>query len=237
MDDGISRAWGDGHSVENLRRTIEDPRTDLAPTALRVLDATRKVIVEEGFAKCTLARIGEVSGVKNVAAVRYYFGSKSGLISTVLDTVLYDVMSALDNAPNDALTNMDLSQLTLETAVVNEPTDALRILFEMLPHILRDGELLERLHIYYGAFYGLHVAQLEDAIESLSREGDRNGAEPRASIQGLASLLSAIGDGLTIQLLVRPQHFDFGQVLTALDVLLRHGVVAVSSQSKVDETE
>ena len=223
MEETETRNHGADFIEEDLRRTIEDPREKLQPTALRVLEATRKVIVEEGFAKLTLSRISEVSGEKNVAAVKYYFGSKSGLISVVLDTVLYDVMATLDAPPGDRFTSQGFSRLTVQTAVVNQPSDALRILFEMLPYVLRDGELLDRLHSYYEAFYQLHLAQVRTEARVLA--ADPKGADKRRpSPEGLASLLSALGDGLAIQALVQPDHFDFLETLSALNVLLRHGL-------------
>ena len=231
MNESETLSQGADHAEEDLRGTIEDPRVNLSPTALRILEATRKVIVEEGFAKCTLSRILDVSGERNAAAVKHYFGSKSGLVSTVLDTVLYDVMSTLDVPPSDQLTQQGLSRLTVQTAIVNQPSDALRILFEMLPHVLRDGQLLERLHVYYEAFYQLHLAQIrrEAGSAHLSAQGE---GQQHASQEGLASLLSAIGDGLAIQALVRPDHFDFSETLRALDVLVRHGLPSVSQDGR-----
>jgi AcrR family transcriptional regulator len=209
-----------------LRSTIRDPRASLSPTALRVLEAARRVIVEEGFEKLTLSRIGEVSGEKNVAAVKYYFGSKSGLVSAVLDTVLYDAMSTLDAPPGHEFGDTGLTGLTVQTAIVNQPSDALTILFEMLPHVLRDRELVGRLRAYYEAFYQLHLAQVRReaaVLEAAPRSTDERGPSP----EGLASLLSALGDGLAIQAMVRPEHFDPLKTLGALDVLLRHGLPLV----------
>jgi AcrR family transcriptional regulator len=210
-------------SEEVLRRTIADPRASLSPTALRILEATRTVIVEEGFGRCTLSRILEASGERNVAAVKYYFGDKSGLVSVVLDTVLYDVMSTLDAPADDEFTSSGFSRLTLQTAIVNQPSDALRILFEMLPHILRDRQLLGRLHSYYEAFHRLHLAQVRSDVAVADAYPDAPGSQ-RASSVGLASLLSAIGDGLSIQAFVQADHFDFVETLRALDVLLRNGL-------------
>ena len=227
MEEPEARSEGGEYGEEALRSTIEDPRAKLSPTALRVLEATREVILEEGFAKCTLSRILEASGERNVAAVKYYFGSKSGLVSVVLDTVLYDVMSTLDAPPGDRFTGQGFSRLTVQTAVVNQPSDALRILFEMLPYVLRDEELLDRLHSYYEAFYQLHLAQVRR--EAAAQEAHPKVAgEPRPSPEGMASLLSAIGDGLSIQAMVQPEHFDLSQTLRALDILLRHGLPSVS---------
>ena len=226
MDESEALGQGADPTEEELRGAIEDPRTKLSPTALRILEATRRVIVEEGFAKCTLSRILEVSGERNAAAVKHYFGNKSGLVSVVLDTVVYDVMSTLDVPPSDQVSQRGLSRLTVQTAIVNQPSDALRILFEMLPHVLRDEQLLERLHAYYEAFYQLHFAQVRREMESPG-PGAQGEEPPHASPQGLASLLSAIGDGLAIQALVQPDHFDFPETLRALDALLRRGLPSV----------
>jgi AcrR family transcriptional regulator len=226
MEETRTRDQGADHTAEDVRSGIEDPRAKLSPTALRVLEAARQVIVEEGFEKLTLSRIGEVSGEKNVAAVKYYFGSKSGLISVVLDTVLYDSMSTLNAPSGDEFGGRGLTRLTVQTAVVNQPSDALTILFEMLPHVLRDAELVGRLRAYYEAFYQLHLAQVRreaGVLEAAPKGAD----ERRPSPQGLASLLSALGDGLAIQAMVQPEHFDFLETLRALDVLLRHGLPLV----------
>jgi AcrR family transcriptional regulator len=231
MRESEALSKGAGPTEEELRGTIEDPRAKLSPTALRILEATHTVIVEEGFAKCTLSRILEVGGERNAAAVKHYFGNKSGLVSVVLDTVLYDVMSTLDVPPSDQLSHQGLSRLTVQTAIVNQPSDALRILFEMLPHVLRNEQLLERLHAYYEAFYQLHFAQIRRERESAGLGAGRE-RPAQASPEGLASLLSAIGDGLAIQALVRPDHFDFSETLRALDVLLRHGLPAVTGDGR-----
>ena len=155
-----------------LRGTIEDPRARLSPTALRVLEAARRVIVEEGFEKLTLSRISEVSGEKNVAAVKYYFGSKSGLVSVVLDTVLYDAMSTLDAPPGDELCDQGLTGLTVQTAIVNQPSDALTILFEMLPHVLRDEELV-----------GPPARLLRGLLPAASRPGTERGRRARGGAE------------------------------------------------------
>jgi AcrR family transcriptional regulator len=231
MDETDTRDHSADHTDAELRQAIEDPRVKLPPTALRVLEATRKVIVEEGFSKCTLSRISEVSGEKNDAAVKYYFGSKSGLVSVVLETVLYDVMSTLDVPPRHELTEQGLIELTVQTAVVNQPSDALRILFELLPQVLREEELVGRLHAYYEAFFQLHLAQVRRDAAVLKEE-PRHAGERRPTPEGLASLLSAVGDGLAIQAMVRPDRFDFRETLGALDVLLRQGLPLMDQDAR-----
>ena len=97
----------------------------------------------------------------------------------------------------------------------------LKVLFELLPHALRDKKLRAKLRGYYETFYEMHLEQL----------GAGQGADPdlRARMSGLAMLLAAVSDGLTIQMLVEPEKFVVDDLLGALDVLLTHGIPALAS--------
>ena len=46
---------------------------------------------------------------------------------------------------------------------------------------------------------------------------------------GLSMLLAAVADGLTMQALVAPPHFDVVVALRTLDVLVTHGIPALVS--------
>ncbi len=65
-----------------------DPTPDLGPTAKRILDAGVRVLDREGFGGLTFERIAAESG-ENGALIRYHFGSKAGLVSALVDDVLY----------------------------------------------------------------------------------------------------------------------------------------------------
>ena len=196
---------------------MHDPRADLNPTARRVLSGAEQVILEKGFGKLTLANISRASN-ENVAAVKYYFGNKAGLVAVLFDAVTYDVVSTLAAAPDDRLSGSHLGRLAAETGRLNRPTAATRIFFDVLPHALRDPALLERLRSYYRTFFELHVEQLRAAA----------GVDPDSPspLDGLASLLSAIGDGITLQAMIAPDTFDMREALAALDLLLQQGLPA-----------
>jgi AcrR family transcriptional regulator len=211
-----------GEWVAEQMARMRDPRADLTPTARRVLSGAEQVILEKGFGKLTLANISKASD-ENVAAVKYYFGNKAGLVRVLLEAVTYDVVSALAAAPDDGLSGAHLGRLAAETGRLNRPTSASRIFFDILPHAMRDPALLERVWEYYRTFFRLHLDQLRAAA----------GVDPASAPQlnGLASLLSAIGDGLTLQAMIAPDTFDMSEALAALDVLLQHGLPAFNGDT------
>jgi len=204
--------------ADALTRT-EDPVAKLPPTAQRVLAGAMDVVATEGFAKLTLSKISAASG-ENVAAVKYYFGNKAGLVSVLVDAVAYAELLLLTRPPRDTSAAGGLSRLVEETFILSVPGKPLRVLFELLPHVLRDKKLRLKLRDYYETFYELHLEQL----------GAGKGADPdlRARMSGLAMLLAAVSDGLTMQMLVAPETLVVHDLLRTLDVLLAHGIPALA---------
>jgi AcrR family transcriptional regulator len=225
--ESASDAWTPDSSVVEwvaaLMARMHDPRAHLSPTASRVLSGAEQVILEKGFGKLTLANISKASN-ENVAAVKYYFGNKAGLVAVLFDAVTYDVVSTLVAAPDDRLSGSHLGRLAAETGRLNRPTAATRIFFDVLPHALRNPALLERLRNYYRTFFQLHLEQLRAAA----------GAEPVSlpALNGLATLLSAIGDGIVLQAMIAPDTFDMREALAALDLLLQQGLPAFHKDMK-----
>jgi AcrR family transcriptional regulator len=206
--------------VESALTRIEDPVANLPPTAQRVLAGAMRVVVTKGFAKLTLSSISAASG-ENVAAVKYYFGNKAGLVSVLVDAVAYAELLLLTRPPHKTSAATGLGRLAEETLILSVPGKPLKVLFELLPHALRDKKLRAQLRGYYETFYELHMEQL----------GAGQGADPdlRARMSGLAMLLAAVSDGLTMQMLVEPENFVVDELLQALDVLLTHGIPALAS--------
>ena len=204
--------------VENALTRIDDPVARLAPTAQRVLAGAMRVVVTKGFGKLTIASISAASG-ENVSAVRYYFGNIAGLVSVLVDAVLYAELELLTRPPRTASGDAGLSRLAQETLILSTPGKPLKILFELLPYALRDKKLRAQLRGYYETFYELHLEQLG--------VGDSSGPELRARMGGLAMLLTSIADGLMIQALVAPQHFDITGAMRALDLLVAGGMPAL----------
>lgn len=223
MDESSSSLW-----IADALTRIEDPVANLPPTAQRVLAGAMSVVVTKGFAKLTLSRISAASG-ENVAAVKYYFGNKAGLVSVLVDAVAYAELLLLTRPPRNTSAADGLSRLAEETLILSVPGKPLKVLFELLPHVLRDKNLRLKLRGYYETFYELHLEQL----------GAGEGADPdlRARMGGLAMLLAAVSDGLTIQMLVAPDTLVVHELLRTLDVLLAHGIPALASGEAHDRDE
>lgn len=201
--------------VRRVMRQIPDPRAQLSPTAQRVLDGAWQVTLQNGFGSLTLSRISKASH-ENVAAVKYYFGNKAGLVRVLLDAVIYDMVSGLATALEQVPPSEPAARLAVETRMLNEPSEASRIFIDVLAEALRDKRLLERVRSFNQIFFDLHLEQLRNAY----------GLDPakHSHVRGLASLLSAIGDGLTLMSLIAPDFFDTDEVIAALAVLFEHGL-------------
>lgn len=207
--------------AEPLLQRIDDPAAALAPAAQRMLAGAMRVIANKGFGNFTLASLAAASRV-NVAAVKYYFGSKAGLLDAVVDAVLYAEIKLVTPPPAGQAAPAGLSRLARETLILSTPGRPLKVLFELLPHALRDKKLRAKLRDYYSMFYALHLEQLGAGLQS--------SPERRERMKGLAMLLTAIADGLTIQELIDAPHFDMVVAMRALDDLLAGRFADVVSQ-------
>ena len=198
-----------------VMRRIPDPRARLSPTARRVLDGAWQVTLQHGFGGLTLSRISKASN-QNVAAVKYYFGNKAGLVSALLDAVIHDMVDGLVSGLERVPQCEPAAKLAAETRALNEPSEASRIFIDVLAEAIRDKKLLKRVRGYNQSFFELHLEQLRDAYGL--------DAATHSHLSGLACLLSAIGDGLTLMGLIAPDFFDMDEAIAALEVLLEHGL-------------
>jgi len=203
-----SRTWAE----EALAR-LSDPVASLPPAAQRVLNGAMRVVVAKGFSRLTLAAISHASG-ENVAAVKYYFGNKAGLIDVLLEAVVYNQLTLLARRRQVETEDSGLSRLTEEIHLLSTPDKWDKILWELVPHALRDKKLRVHLRRYYASFFELHMAQLGIKADS--------SPELRERLRGIAMILSAVTDGLTIQSMVGPEHFDAEVALRALDEVIMH---------------
>jgi len=199
--------------AENALARLEDPVAGLHPAAQRVVLGAMRVLVSKGFSRLTLAEISAASG-ENVAAVKYYFGNKAGLVDVLLRTVVYNELKLLTRPRRRA--NSGLSNLTQDIRVLSTPDRSDRILMELVPLALRDRKLREHLRQYYKTFFELHLEQLAT--------GASVDPDMRARMAGFAMILSAVADGLTIQAMVGSPHFDLDVALQALDALMKGGL-------------
>lgn len=215
-----------------------DPLSSLPETARKILDAAIRLLAERGYEALTLENVAAAAGV-NKASIRYNFGNKAGLISAVADALIHDeclrVSAAVSEAPDEERLHAAIAGM--EHMLVS--TDSMRGFFDILPHAMRDAELRVRL-------FALYPWWCETNLKWLGLEGEP-GVERDDLLAGLAELIAAIPDGLSVQAGLDPDGFDLRRPLAALEFLLRNSmdqlharaagepaVVTTTGQSSVD---
>ena len=186
-----------GGGVEAMTRyelPISDPTPHLPPTAVRILGAAERVLAHDGFRALTFARIAQESG-ENQALIRYHFGSKAGLLTALVDHVLYlesvELIESLTAIP--AGPDRQAKLMRLHEAYAQD-RDSYRMFYEVVPHILRDEELQPHLRDLFDWYRKLDAWALDES-------GER---PPASHIEPMALLTVAIADGVALQVLADP---------------------------------
>ena len=173
---------------------ISDPAPDLAPTAARILEAAKRVLSRDGFRALTFERIAAEAG-ENPALIRYHFGSKAGLVTTLIDSVMYlesvELIEQLTSVPPGDERRRALFRLHERYA---RDTAAYQMFYEIIPHIIRDEELRPHLRDLFDWYRKL------DAW-ALGAQGD---AQPQPQLEPLAMLTVALADGVALQVEADP---------------------------------
>ena len=120
-----------------------------SPTAVRILEAAKKILSERGYTKLTLQAVEEESGEYR-ALVAYYFGSKQGLVDAIIDSL----MDAEDEALRERLEGIEEPEERVHTLIdeqrqISADWRGFRAFYELLPHIMRDDRLREDLAADY----------------------------------------------------------------------------------------
>lgn len=177
--------------------TQGQPLSSLAPKARRLLEAAQRIVLKDGFDHLSFASIAEEAGVYQ-SAVRYYFGSKGGLIQALVDSSTHDESADLyarvrrDGPLRDRLDELVRNSWTLTKAVEYQ------IEWEMLPQVLRDDELRE------------DVARLYDTYRSHTEElfGEDSDPAYRDLAHSYSCMLLAMIEGMAIQKALDPENID-----------------------------
>ena len=170
-----------------------------SPTALRILEAAKKILSERGYSKLTLQAVEEESGEYR-ALVAYYFGSKQGLV----DAIIVSLMDAEDEALHEHLEGIEepderVRALIDEQRQISADWRGFRAFYELLPHIMRDDRLRQDLAADY--------AKSRELDRQMLAAGGRSGDE---DLGKLAALSVAIVEGLAVQYAADQEHFDHG---------------------------
>jgi len=194
---------------------VEDPALSLPETARKLVEAARRLLLAGGFNALTLDAIAAESG-KNKASVKYYFGNKDGLILAVLDSLDYEDCLALAETLRGTTGDERIERYIEGQTRLAGDGDGFLVFFDLLPHVIRDERLRERVAALYEWYYKMNV-------EWLGLAG-RVTPENRARYIGFVALMVAVVDGLALQAALRPTGFDLEKSFAALEFFLKHSL-------------
>ena len=187
-------------------------------TRQRLLDATLKLISEKGSAETTFEAISEASGISR-GAIRFHFGSKSGLLFAVVDRV-FDVWENQVLAPlleDDGPTTF-ADAIEANRSFVEENQVAGRLFFVLLFESLgprqelrpRFVELFERFRRF---------------IRVWVKAAQRNGSvSPRIDIDAASAVILGSLVGLHCQWQLDPERINLDEVYDMLTGVLDRGL-------------
>ena len=204
---------GDAHEL--LGFPVQDPALSLPDTAKKLLEAARRLLLAGGFDALRLDAIAAESG-KNKASIKYYFGNKDGLILAILDSLDYDDCLALAEHTRGTAGQERLQRYLEGQTRLAADAEGFLVFFDLLPHVIRDDRLRERVAALYEWYYNMNVEWLGLA--------ERVRPENRERYIGFVSLMVAIVDGLALQAALRPKGFDLERSFAALEFFLKHSL-------------
>jgi AcrR family transcriptional regulator len=191
----------------------QDFLSTLPPRAQNLLNAARRLLLDEGFASLTWERIAREAGEPK-ATIRYYFKDSAGLLSALLrvlseDSMLWlvELSEALPTGPERIHAAVEgLRELTLQPWYMTT--------FEVVAHAVRDDALRDQVAEAYSWYRQMN--QRCFGVAATPENAD--------DLAALASLFSAVADGIAIQAALDPGYDAapvFAKVEQAFRVLLR----------------
>jgi AcrR family transcriptional regulator len=180
---------------------------ELHPTARKLLDAARSILLERGYQGMTLQAIAEEAQV-NKAGVWYYFGGKEQLVFRLLEDITVGESHNFGTLPPDGADVAERVDLLIGTeAELRARVQRFRAIYELLPEASRDDDLRKYLMDYYRGWYAWAAAVLAPAVDPPGAAGPE---VPSAALGQFASLLL---DGIIMQMVVGAAEFDLAAAL------------------------
>lgn len=187
--------------LDHLEKRPPRPISTLAPKARQLLAAAQRIVIRDGFSRLSFANVAEEAGVYQ-SAVRYYFGSKDGLIQALIDASTHDLSAeVLSGLRMDDPLPERLGWLIWASRTLSE-SEEYRSEFELLPHVLRDDALRKAVARLYDT-YRSHTMQV---IEG--HDGDAH----RELAKTYSCLMLAVIEGVAIQRALDPEGVDVDRV-------------------------
>jgi AcrR family transcriptional regulator len=192
------------------QRPTEDPTAQLSPTARKLVAAARRLLARGGYQALTVEAVAAEAGAYR-DSVRYYFGSKAAFVAAVVDSLSHDQsLSAVTETQAARDGDERVHGLVAADRRLVDDRAAFRDFFAILPHVVLDDELRERVAALYGWYRDLYVEGLGDAT-----------AVDETRLRAFASLMVAVTDGLAVQKLLDPEGVELEPLFALWEDMLR----------------
>ncbi|MDR1412933.1 MAG: TetR/AcrR family transcriptional regulator [Actinomycetes bacterium] len=189
----------------------DDYFEDLSGTARNILEAAWDIVINEGFAALSFARIAELSG-ENRGSITYHFGSKEGLILALIDAFVHNanraVVERTVNLPPGSPERQDALFDTQQRIAISR--QYVVGFAELFPATLRNPDMLASMAKLYEG-YRENVAQALGAIVS-PQERENN---------ALSHLIVAMVDGLSIQYTIDGDNAGLDEAIQLMNRLVQ----------------
>jgi AcrR family transcriptional regulator len=180
---------------------MSDPLEDLPATARRIVETTRRLLIERGYGYLSIENIATECGL-NKAAIRYYFRNKAGLMELVVDSWVHDNFRYME--PLASLTTEPVLRdreslhafMHAKLEMVKD-TEMYLAFFELLPAMLRDRRNSGRIEELYEWAAQMYARLFASSLPGLDAAQQR----------GFAQLLFAVVDGLGAQGVISSERF------------------------------
>lgn len=174
-----------------------DSRASLSPTAKRILAAARRLVIKGGYGDLTLQAVASAAG-EHKSTIAYHFGDKSGLVTSLMESLMRDGNERFCNELIQTQEPNRVSALIAFHRKIAEDSSYWRLLFGLLPEIVRDKKL-------HANFADLMRSYWEIDLLCLGLRADGDG---RAELDRLASLFLAVLEGFALQRQLIGADFD-----------------------------
>ncbi len=195
-----------------MDKSVSKRTTTSDETRLRLLRSAAELIAELGWGRVTTRAVAERAGLPH-GAVSYHFRGKQELLTeaalhTFDQAFPTDDLNALQTLPDLA----GLLEAWMGEQGASDPVVA-RVGIEAMLESERNPVLQERL--------AAMLKEFRSVVAEVARAAQQRGTAPAdVSPEALATLLSAVGDGLFLHARMDPQ-LDLAGALGALRALLR----------------
>ena len=203
--------------MDEQQLTREDPTAQLSPTARKLVAAARRLLARGGYEALTVEAVAAEAGAYR-DSVRYYFGSKAAFVAAVVDSLSHDQsLSAVAETQAARGGDERVHGLVAGDRRLVDDRAAFRDFFAILPHVVLDDELRERVAALYEWYRDLYVEGLGDAT-----------AVDEGRLRAFASLMVAMTDGLAVQKLLDPDGVRLEPLFELWESMLRGALLPAS---------